>query len=372
MCLGARWALDPVVQKNFDALPITARVPVRIVGSLQFPEIGLGPLVRAVFDGIFVHDLQRDYYIRKFAAVPGITYSPIREVRISLNQSFEYNAVRIFNQDFQAFQRDLITNSGRDRLNSILVPDGDSFVSAQKISVAWDRRDNSFDATKGTLLGFSIEHVDAFSLNDPKRSNISEDGHFLKITETVAGYIPLYKRFRLAAQLRAGVNVQLTPDSVTYTDRLFFIGGNDSMRAWFPSSFIPQDDADLIEADQARTVAIPVYGARGASTNVPDPTRFTALSRPVRGGNLMFNPRVEMRIPIVSVLETALFADVANLWKETRYPFDKRSFPMRISLGTGVRLQTPVFPIAFDFGFNPWSRTYDDRTWAFNFSIGLF
>jgi outer membrane protein insertion porin family len=370
--LPTAWVLDQGVQKNFSGLPLSVRIPVRVVGSLQFPEIGLGPLMRSAVDIIFVHDLQRDYYIRKFAAVPSFTFTPQRDLRISIGQSIEYNDVRIFQQDFQAFQRQLRLSGLGDRLNALLVPDGSSVVSAQKLTFSWDRRDNALDATKGSLVAASIEHVDAFSLNDPKAGGVPDpDSHFLKFTQTLAGYAPLYKRLRLGVQVRAGVNVQLTKDSVTYTDRLFFLGGADSMRAWFPSTFIPQDDADLIEADQNKTVGVPVYGPR-PGTFVPDPTRFTAQSRPVRGGNLLFNPRVELRIPVLSSVETAVFADIGNLWTEARYPFDRRSFPMRASLGGGVRLITSVFPIAFDVGFNPWKRRYDDRSWAFNFSIGLF
>jgi outer membrane protein assembly factor BamA len=372
--LPTELVLDEGVRKNFAALPLTARLPTRVTTSLQFPETGLGPLFRGVLDGVFVHDLQRDYYIRKFAAIPSLSYAPRREIRVTVSQSIEYNAVRIFNNDFDTYQRQLVAEGLRDRLNALLVPDGNSVVFAQKIAVAWDRRDNTLDATKGSLVGFSVEHVDALAL-DPAKSlteeQLGRDSHFLKFTQTLSGYLPLYKRLRLAAQIRVGANVQLTDRSKTYTDRLFFLGGADSMRAWYPSTFIPQDDADNIEADANKTVAAPTFGPRG-STQVPDPARFTAQSRPVRGGNLLFNPRVELRIPVVSVFETVVFADIGNLWADIRYPFQRREFPMRVSLGTGARLQTPVFPIVFDFGFNPWRRSYDDRSWAFNFAIGLF
>lgn len=372
--LPTELVLDEGVRKNFASLPLTARLPTRVTTSLQFPETGLGPLFRGVLDGVFVHDLQRDYYIRKFAAIPSLTYAPRREIRITVSQSIEYNAVRIFNNDFDTYQRQLVASGLRDRLNALLVPDGNSVVFAQKLAVAWDRRDNTLDATKGTLVGFSVEHVDAFAL-DPAKSlteeQLGRDSHFLKLTQTLSGYLPIYKRLRVAAQMRVGANVQLTERSKTYTDRLFFLGGADSMRAWYPSTFIPQDDADNIEADANKTVAAPTFGPRGA-TRVPDPGRFTAQSRPVRGGNLLFNPRVELRIPVVSVLETVVFADIGNLWADIRYPFQRKEFPMRVSLGTGARLQTPVFPIVFDFGFNPWRRSYDDRSWAFNFAIGLF
>jgi outer membrane protein insertion porin family len=91
----------------------------------------------------------------------------------------------------------------------------------------------------------------------------------------------------------------------------------------------------------------------------------------VRGGNLLFNPRAELRIPLSGALETVGFLDLGNLWTEVAYPFEKGEFPLRYAVGTGLRVQTPVFPIVFDIGFNP-SRRYFERSWAFNFAIGLF
>jgi outer membrane protein assembly factor BamA len=364
---------DETARQNFANLPeFTERTPARLTASLQFPETGLGPLFRGIIDGVFAHDLQRDYYVRQFAVVPALNFSPSRQVRVSLSQSFEYNTASVFRGDINALQRQFATLGRQDLLATLLVPEGRSFVSAQKLQFAWDRRDNSLNATQGTFYSLSAEHVDALGLEDDKTSGVgNRDGHFVRLLQTISGYLPIYKRLRFAAQLRVGVNFQLTDTSVTYPNRLFFLGGADSMRAWFPSTFIPQEDADLIEQDRDRTRTVPVPGPRGSVT-IPDPERFTAQTRPVRGGNLMFNPRLELRIPVVSSLETAVFADIGNLWSDYRYPFQRGEFPMRVSLGTGARIETPVFPIVFDFGFNPWRRFYDDRSWAFNFAIGLF
>jgi outer membrane protein assembly factor BamA len=44
---------------------------------------------------------------------------------------------------------------------------------------------------------------------------------------------------------------------------------------------------------------------------------------------------------------------------------------MRAAVGTGVRVQTPVGPLAIDYGINVTRETYEDFG-AFNFAIGLF
>ena len=95
----------------------------------------------------------------------------------------------------------------------------------------------------------------------------------------------------------------------------------------------------------------------------------------------MVNPRLELRIPIKAPLETVLFGDAGNLWSDPRYPFEHLdSFSLRYSAGTGIRLQTPIGPIAVDYGVNlsrlfsatsNVERTYEDP-WEFHFAIGLF
>lgn len=373
---------DPLLEENFVNIlgdpGFGTRTATRITGSLQFPETGLGPLFRGVLDGVFVHDLQRDYYVRKFAAIPSLAFTPERRLRFSAGQSFEFNSVRIFQGgNLENYLSGLAQNGELtvDRAARLLVPDGTSFAFAQKVTAGWDRRDNSLDATRGTFIGTTLEHVDAFPVSEERgiTAGIARESHFLKVVQTISGYIPIYKRLRLALSVRAGANVQITRDSVTYPDRLFFLGGADSMRAWYQTTFMPQDDADQVYADRDKpsTIANPNAGQPNQPDTLPNPDKFTERSRPVRGGNLLFNPRAELRIPLSGAIETVGFLDLGNLWTDIAYPFEKREFPMRYAVGTGLRLQTPVFPIVFDVGFNP-SRRYFERSWAFNFAIGLF
>jgi outer membrane protein assembly factor BamA len=72
--------------------------------------------------------------------------------------------------------------------------------------------------------------------------------------------------------------------------------------------------------------------------------------------------------------------DSGNLWTD---PADFDPLTLRFTVGTGLRVRTPVGPLVFDYGFNT-SRVLDaffpsrdrQRYWedlgAFHFSIGLF
>ena len=174
-------------------------------------------------------------------------------------------------------------------------------------------------------------------------------------------YFKLPFRSRFASSTSLGIIGQLTENSTTYPDRLFFLGGQE-MRGWYLQSFIPQDDLDRLERD--------------AGTNCDDPARavpcFTLATAPIRGGNLSAVQRFEVRIPIAGPLETVVFADIGNLWRTLSYPFDQGSFPIRAAAGTGLRIQTPIAPIALDFGYNVTRKRAYEEPFAFSFSLGLF
>ncbi|MFO0570367.1 MAG: BamA/TamA family outer membrane protein, partial [Polyangiaceae bacterium] len=88
----------------------------------------------------------------------------------------------------------------------------------------------------------------------------------------------------------------------------------------------------------------------------------------------------ELRIPLSGNVQTGLFLDSGNLWRD---PQKVNPLRLRYAVGSGLRIGTPIGPLVFDYGFNverildqidP-SRT-EQRFWesigAFHFSIGLF
>jgi outer membrane translocation and assembly module TamA len=84
---------------------------------------------------------------------------------------------------------------------------------------------------------------------------------------------------------------------------------------------------------------------------------------------MMVNSRLELRFPLKlwSSLQGGLFLDLGNLWRDPG-AFEPR---LRTGLGVGLRIATPIGPIAFDYGFNLERYRWED-VGAPNFSIGLF
>ncbi|MBI4700259.1 MAG: BamA/TamA family outer membrane protein [Deltaproteobacteria bacterium] len=93
---------------------------------------------------------------------------------------------------------------------------------------------------------------------------------------------------------------------------------------------------------------------------------------PVRGGNLFVCPRIELRAPLTDTFGLGLFLDTGNVWSSE----DSIGTPMdllrlRYAAGAGLRLATPIGPLAFDYGFNLIRRPWEDLG-ALHFSVGVF
>jgi outer membrane protein insertion porin family len=319
--------------------------------TVEFPEVGLGPLYRLGIEGLDMRDITRQFAIEKRAAIVTLNYRPDRSITLTLGTSLELNEADVFiNSSELGVLEDLFMDNANDPLLRQLLnfPDGLTLAVSQRIGFTWDRRDSAVAATRGTLLSLNLEHVNAFPIEDtsPLAVPVLDEeykGHFLQYTGRIGGYLRLNERgLALAASIRVGLNQQLAAGSQTYPDRLFFLGGVDSLRGFPLWSLVPED------VDRQLAPDTPI---------------------PISGGDALINPRFELRIPIIGMWQTALFLDTGNLWRDAGAVFD--TFALRYTAGLGLRLSTPVGPLAVDYGVNLDRRSYEDFG-AFHFSVGLF
>lgn len=365
------------VREKYESLALGDLLERRNTATVSFPEIGLGPLFRLDVEGLDAHTNQRDFSQNRDAGILRLSFRPHMSWFFQTGATVELNEARIL-----FAERDLDGDGvidGRQNLEdfvqenpefgrTIRVPEGQSLAITQNLTATWDRRDRPLSARRGTYLSSTLEHVYAIPLGeDDLRCNEEQSGPFdaacselLRISGRVSGYIPLRKDgLTLALSLKTGVIAHLEDSSRTYPDRLFFLGGVDSLRSHPQDSLVPEDiAAQLLDPDSGLGIS------------------EVAL----RGGDFFINPRAELRIAILSGIETALFLDAGNLWAD-RSQIDLTR--LRYALGTGLRFDTPVGPLVFDYGFNI-DRVLDGiylsrankRTWepigAFHFSIGLF
>ena len=333
--------LDEDVADTYESFSVSERVERRNTLALRFPSIGLGPRVDLVVNGVDARNNQRDFSIEREAIFPTMSYRPLRQLTLQLGVSTEVNDVTLFN----AADIDSAIQQNASLRNLLRVPDGRTIAFAQRTSATWDRRDKPLAATRGTLLSAAVEHVTALPLDDTVINS-----EFIKLTSRFAGYIPFGRSgIALALSLAGGYNLQLDPESQTYPDRLFYLGGVNNLRGFQLDEVVPEDLARRVLNGE---IALDGVG--------------------VRGGDFFVNPRAELRVPLTELFSAGIFFDTGNVWAD---PASIQSFKdlmtLRYTAGAGIRLETPLGPVALDYGFKLIRNEWED-VGALHFSIGLF
>ncbi|GMO64847.1 MAG: outer membrane protein assembly factor BamA [Endomicrobiia bacterium] len=176
-------------------------------------------------------------------------------------------------------------------------------ISSVFSNFLYDSRNYVFDPSKGNLQSVTLQ-VASDVLGGNK--------NFIRGTVDSKWFFPTFWRFVLSANLRVGLVTSYGNESVPIYER-FYIGGADTIRGY---------DRDEIKF--------------------------------CMGGKLMGIINVEYRFPIISqsdrtVVQGFLFYDIGGLWE--RKGTGRKLYQ---SVGFGVRLPIPMFPIKFDcaYGLN--------------------
>ncbi len=185
---------------------------------------------------------------------------------------------------------------------------------------------------------------------------------YARASMEVSHKIPLGSNFAVATRLYGGAGIAYGNSTSIPFDRLFYSGGNNSMRGWSPrtlgpgSSEIPEDD---------------VY--------------------PSQVGDMKLEANIELRFPIWSMLHGATFLDAGNIWylsnasgvNDEASIFRPETFYKELGFNTGVGLRVDIqfVIIRLDWGIqlhNPnktagerWViKKFDLSNTALNFGVG--
>jgi outer membrane protein assembly factor BamA len=331
--------LDKEVQASYESLPANERPEYQANLTFLLPYVPRAPRVTLGLDLSVLADIQRDFRIQKESGVASMVYRPQRRWTFSLSEELEFS-------DFQQFRQDL-GDLGNQTVAS-LVPVGQNALLATQVTAIWDRRDRAFNPHRGFLVSFSSEW--GRTLQDQVKTVIGDDGkqqvtflsNMLRFTGSFAFYIPISTRVTFASQTRYGRVVPLVGGSKTYPSRLFYLGG-PNFRGFYQNQMRPQD----LEEN-------PIYEGRSLAS---------------RGGQVFIASQNELRFPLVGELYGGLFTDIGNLW------YDPRAFNLlqvEPVVGIGLRFQTPVAALAFDYGVRTINFDPFEIAGAFQFSFQTF
>lgn len=346
--------IDSVLESRYENLRVLDQLERRVVLSLAAPYIGI-PNVRASLSLSHIRENERNFGLDSNTLDLTFRWRALRFLSLSLSGGLENNAIDILGE--QSY-RELLEETSDLRLRGLLrVPEGETTLVSTEVTATLDRRDSPFVPTRGYYAALSFEWARTVRDNVVDSAGDEEvfsSNHF-RFQLSTSAYVPLGRSWVFAAQLRFGRMIHLTNRSQSYPNRKFFLGGVDTVRGYLQDSLVPQDIADEICDPRTDTECM-----LGADFN-PNAV--------VQGGDVFLSVRGELRFPIYSSLRGGLFVDFGNTWVDPT----KLSLRLRPSAGIGIRISTPVGPIAFDYGFLLARREFlGEPIGSFHFSIGLF
>lgn len=201
------------------------------------------------------------------------------------------------------------------------------------VSAARQRVNNLLDPTRGTTLTAEA----AVSSRYLGSSRLQQ---FVRLVVEGAAFAPLTRDVVLATRLRAGaifapaIDISTGQGNFIPPEQRFYAGGANDVRGFGRNELGPL-----------------VYVVPAADVR-PDDTFDAADARvAATGGSRTAVANVELRLPspvLPERLRFAVFADAGAVWGATS------PARARITPGAGLRFASPLGPIRFDIGYNPY------------------
>jgi outer membrane protein insertion porin family/translocation and assembly module TamA len=241
-------------------------------------------------------------------------------------------------------------------------------VSYPALYTTFDLRDDSIHPHKGLFLA-----------NELELAGVGGDARDLKLQPEARAYVPLAKHVTLAGRASIGLlfaqNYGQTVEDNALTGapaagttraewvkdvqlmfmRGFFSGGSGSNRGYAPREIGPHGVVPFYNYGQTQTslgVNCTASSASAAASGAAVPDADTKYDPAVcdlpLGGFTLWEAGLELRYPLSGALSGAVFADTSDVsGRALSFRFNRP----HLSVGLGLRYDTPVGPVRFDLGY---------------------
>jgi outer membrane protein insertion porin family/translocation and assembly module TamA len=212
----------------------------------------------------------------------------------------------------------------------------------------------------GSVAKLELRHASTYIAADPSLQ-------FNKATFDASWYISALGDNVLALRMRAGAVIggrlslnQGAQEFIPLQER-FLAGGAQTVRGFSQNLLGPLVyQAAVTAIDTVAGVdSLGRYSIWTARTTAPNGTRIDPDRRIPTGGNALVvaNAEYRMRSPFLGeLLQFTLFTDVGQVWNRRATEPSQRFRALRVTPGLGLRIFSPVGPIRFDLGYNPYAQ----------------
>ncbi|MEQ8273759.1 MAG: POTRA domain-containing protein [Deltaproteobacteria bacterium] len=342
------------IQSFYNDFSTFERMEYEVAAGLSYPRIfglppgftaGLDVIALRDYDPAFAENTQKITLIGNYKGWRPVVADAPRPVAIQVRTDFE--------------RADLDCNNDLDRPelcstelfdpNRPRVEGSNIYISAGP-SVSWDLRDEPLNPSAGAYLEVSGNYAKGLDSNSPDHVTVEGRANVYLPAPYMRGVV-------LAVSLLGGKIFPISSDEVP-VNRRFFAGGRRTVRGYPEKTLLPQDTT--LDADGVPTVTISP------------------------GGKLMLALKSEVRIALFGPLSMAMFYDVGDLWfdgnfslstEQTIGPADAPRTATRTlaqGIGLGVRVATPIGPLAVDFAVPLNQRDPGATDPQLHFAVGTF
>ncbi len=215
--------------------------------------------------------------------------------------------------------RDIASNAP----TSVTDFDGPDWLSRLRAFTTFDNRDNVFSPTKGRVVNFGGDLIGSI---------LGGDQEYYILRGGYTEYLTFHKKHQVEFQAHLATSQSFGKTSTTPAYDRFFAGGLGTVRGFNYRRVGPQEDG---EAVGGQTMAI-------------------------------FNLDYSFPLPWLDAFRGVVFIDAGNVSSDS-YNIDFGKFSL--STGPGIKVKTPIGPLAFYYGIPIANRDTKDRNGRFEFSL---
>lgn len=291
-----------------------------------------------------------------------VLLSPIYDPKAPIIGYFDYRASAGLDRTYHKFYALLSQNV---QLNVPFfykgTPDADLHhvvASYPALYTTLDFRNDAIHPHKGIFLG-----------NELEVAGVGGDARDLKVQPEVRGYVPLSKHVTLAGRGSIGLLFAQNYGQTVEANALrgkpdgdpaapdfrkdwvkdvqlmfmrgFFSGGSGSNRGYAPREIGPHGVVPFFNYGQTQT-------SLGVNCTAGNQNYKAAVCDLPLGGFTLWEAGLELRYPLSGALSGAVFGDASDV---SPRPVNFRFNRPHLSVGLGLRYDTPVGPIRFDLGY---------------------